>query len=228
MIHHSRFGWVLFLGSLLTACSSAPKVSSRTVSESEAKIWFQKYCSKGIRDFTGDLVVKSNTAQFKGQFPAGIHVDQKGDFKLEVTNILGGTILLISSHDRAMNIEVPSKPHLNQIGTTHYLGLDVPVLTELLLGDLPCPIESERVGVRVQGNQMILMTTLWKWSFEKSDEVSGGVPIRVLLTPVNEKSASASQIELKVEDWDRHANYAHKVSVTSPEGELKWTWRSRD
>lgn len=224
MKFYFALGFVLF-STFLSSCSSTPKVSAERVSEAQAKSWFQKYCSKGPRELTGDLVVKSNTREFKGQFPAGIHIDPTGSFKLEVTTILGGTVLRLSSDGSSMSIESPSRPKLNQIRATQYLGLDVPVLTELLLGDLPCPSVKDQLSIKVQGNQMLIQTPLWKWIFEKSDEASGAVPVRVLLSRSDQKGTSI-EIELKIENWELAQNYAKKVSVKAPEGTLSWTWRS--
>ena len=202
------------------ACSSTPKVSTASVSEAEAKAWFQQYCSKGMRDLGGNLVIKANTKEFKGQFPASVHIEKSGAFQLEVTNIIGGTLLRLTSDSKNLEILVPSKPEYNQKGVTHYLGIELPILTALLLGDIPCPKGNGQ-------NRMIFQTATWKWSFQKSDLVSGGIPVEITLT-AKDKSGLPIQIELKVDEWNSSQNFAKKVTVTSPEGELKWTWRSRN
>ena len=212
----------VLLGMILSACSSTPKTSTETLTNSQAKAWFQQYCSKGPRAINGDLVVKSNTKEFKGQFPAGIHVEPDGSFKMEVTNIIVGTQLLISGHGGTMDIQVPPKPQYSRSGVTNYMGIPIPVLAQLLLGDLPCPPENERTKVEAQGSRMVIQTQSWKWSFEKAEAGAGGVPVRLFLTN-NQK-----QIDLTIEDWDTDKNFADKVSVKSPEGESKWTWRSRN
>ena len=214
--------------SFLSSCASVPRVSTSTVSEKEATAWFQKYCSKGVRELSGELVMKSNTPEFKGQYPASLHFDKNGNFTMEVNNIIGGTLLRLTSDGKAIEISVPPKPKYNRKGVTHYLGLDLPILSQLLLGDLPCPDERTKGGVKVQGNQMLIQTSNWTWSFEKADEVSKGVPVRVVLTPAGVVADPKLKVELKIEDWDQDQNYAKKVIVQSPEGELKWTWRSRN
>jgi hypothetical protein len=211
---------------LFAACSSPPKASVVAVSETQAKAWFAQYCSKGLRNQNGDMVLKANTQEFKGQYPANLRFEATGGFVLEVTSILGGTLLRLTSDGREMEAVVPPKPRFNRQHISHYLGLDLPVLSELLLGDLPCPETWKTGGVRVDGNHMQIVTSQWKWNFEKSDEASGGVPLRVVLEP----SGSADpklKIELLIEEWDRDARFAKKVSVKSPEGELRWTWRNR-
>ena len=225
---NSKISRGVLLGLFLTACSSAPKTNTAVVSDSDAKAWLAQYCSKGPRNLNGDLVVKSNTKEFKGQFPAGIHVEPNGSFKMEVTNIIGGTQLQISGHDGVMDITVPPKPQYSRKGVKNYLGIPVPVLTQLLLGDLPCPPVNERVNIHAQGSQMVMQTPSWKWTFEKAEAKSGAVPVRVVLNELGKSPDKAKQIELLIEDWDQDQNYAKKVSVKSPEGESKWTWRSRN
>jgi hypothetical protein len=36
------------------------------------------------------------------------------------------------------------------------------------------------------------------------------------------------RIELRIESWDRKKGFARKVKIHAPEGDLKWTWRSRE
>jgi hypothetical protein len=213
--------------SFFIACSSSPKVSESAGTESQARRWLKKYCSKGSRELGGNLVVKSNTREFKGQFPASVLVKKNGEFQLEVTNIIGGTLLRLTSNGMTLQILSPSRPQFNQSVASQYLGLEIPILTELLLGDLPCPNEGLLSSVRVEGSLMVVQTPTWRWSFEKSDGASGEVPFRILLS-AQTQSGAPLKVELRVEEWDLDQSFAKKVSVLSPEGELKWVWRSRN
>jgi hypothetical protein len=201
------------------------------VSEAQAKTWFAQYCSRGPRKQDGEIVLRASTKEFKGQYPADIRFEQNGGFTLEVTNILGSTMLRITSDGKEMETLVPPKPQYNRQHIAHYLGLDLPILTELLLGDLPCPTAWKAGGVKVEGNRMQIVTSNWIWNFLKSDEESKGIPISIHLDPVQKSSPNPSLnqgIDLQIEDWDSELRYAKKVSVKSPEGELKWTWRNRN
>ena len=71
----------------IASCTSSPKASQVKVTENQAKNWFEQYCSKGLRNENGDMVVHSNTKEFKGQYPANLRFDASGGFTLEVTNI---------------------------------------------------------------------------------------------------------------------------------------------
>ncbi|MBS1960377.1 MAG: hypothetical protein JST80_12945 [Bdellovibrionales bacterium] len=216
----------LTLLSLLAACSTAPKVSEDKVGQSEADTWFNKYCSNsGLVGVMGELVIKSDTKEFKGQFPASVAFKKDGTFNLEITNIVGGTVAQLSGDSRAMQITVPSKKQYNRSGVTHYLGLEMAVLVPLLRGELPCPTEARTKGVRVQaeGNAMRVRTTNWDWYFYRSLKDQGEVPARVVLKSPNGKQT----IEMDVENWNDEEKYLKKGHVHSPEGDLKWTWRDR-
>ena len=202
---------------VFSACSSPPKVSETALSDRDAKEWLHRYCSRGTRDLSGDLVMKANTKEFKGQYPASLRFEKSGQFTLETTNILGGTILRMTSDGKTIQILVPSKPQYNRSGIASYLGLDLSILSQLLLGDLPCPKER---------NQMKVETEKWVWTFEKAVRESQGVPVKVTLLPRGIVDPKL-QIELLIEEWDQEQNFAKKVTVKGPEGELKWTWRSR-
>ena len=218
---------VLVLTIALAACSSAPPISQTTVSDRDARAWFGQYCSKGLHSLSGELVIKSSTREFQGQFPASIRFEQSGSFVLEVTSLIGGTLMRLSSDGSSMQTEVPSKPRYSRKGITHYLGLDLPILTELLLGDLPCPKEAKQSAVRAEGNRMVMLTPSWRWNFEKAEAAAGGVPVRITLLPIG-ISDPKLKIELFIDEWDQEHNFAKKVTVKSPEGELHWTWRKRE
>ena len=172
--------------------------------------------------------MRSNTREFKGQYPASLHFEKNGTFLMEVTNILGGTMMRMSGNPSGIEVLVPSKPRYNRKGITTYLGLELPVLAQLLHGDLPCPRGSPKV--QVEGSTMVLQTPNWKWIFERATDEEGLIPVKVRLVPsvANPKIAAEQTILLTIEDWDRDEAFAKKVVVKSFDGELKWTWRSRE
>jgi hypothetical protein len=172
--------------------------------------------------------MKANTLEFKGQYPASIHFEKTGDFGLEVTNIIGGTLVRLKGDQKALSIEVPTKPKFNRKDVTHYLGLEMGILAQLLYGDLPCPLPEKRKELSVQGPSMVIETEQWRWVYDHASAEQNEVPVRLRLFPTGADSTGKVQIEMNIESWDYPESYARKVSVKSPEGELKWTWRSRE
>ncbi len=170
--------------------------------------------------------MKSKTPEFKGQYPASIHFEKNGNFVMEVTSIVSSTMMRMSgSSAQGIEIFVPSKSQYNRKGVRSYLGLEYPVLTQLLQGDLPCPEAGGKRKVTVDQNAIISLSTEWKWVFERSDVAHGSVPVVIHLSPV--AGSETALIEMKIEEWDQAEHYAKKVNITTPQGELKWTWRSR-
>jgi hypothetical protein len=218
----SVFGVVLFL----TACSSTPKSSQEKISQEEATAFLKKYCSiysaKSSLDqeLTGDIVVRSSTKEFKGQYPASVHFSKDKSFTMEVTNLIGGTIAILKGEPSSIEVFSSGRPQYNRKGIKQYMGLSIPLFAKLLHGDLPCPDSSE---VKVSGNEILITDAGMEWRIEKSDRDSGAVPVRVR---VLEKGKT--KIELLVEKWNIEQSYAEKVKVHTSEGDLKWTWRSRE
>jgi|GEM_PF-2220931 len=230
MLEGMRPFLVLTICLWMSACTSTPSIDPSAISTHDAEQWLSTYCSKfdvrkaSGRELSGDLVMRSNTREFRGQYPAGLHFDRNGNFTMEVTNIIGGTMMRMTGDSRSIAIQVPSKPQYNRKNVTRYLGLEWPILAQLLHGDLPCPTGTPKV--QVEGSTIVLQTPTWKWIFERATPEEGSVPVEVRL--VTARSTSNQTILLTIEDWDRDQTFAKKVIVKSPDGELKWTWRSRE
>jgi hypothetical protein len=207
------------------ACAGTPEVSLQRVSEEQARVWLDRHCSLPGSTLAGELVLKSDSADFKGQFPAQVRFDRQGAFVLEVTHLLGGTLARLSSDSKTFNLEFPSKPARNRSGLTHYLGLEVPILSQLLHGDLPCPAEARKGRFRVSDHVIVVESGEWVWTFMKS-EPPGEVPVRVVLAP-RVQVPGAGKVELEIVSWNREERFAEKVVLRGPEGLLKWIWKNR-
>ncbi len=210
---------------LIGACAGTPKVSLDRVSEEQAKIWLDRNCSVSRKALTGELVLKSDSADFRGQFPAQVRFERDGAFILEVTHLLGGTLMRLSSDSKTFSLEFPSKPDRNRSGMTHYLGLEVPILSQLLQGDLPCPPEVRKGRVRVLGHVIEVDSGEWTWTFMKA-EPPGEVPVRVVLAP-RIQTPGAGKVEFEIVSWNSEERFAEKVVLRAPEGMLKWIWKNR-
>jgi hypothetical protein len=214
------------LSFLLYSCSTMPKASHETFSTDEARNFLQTYCSsigdseKKMQEMNGEILVRSSTREFKGQYPASIHFSKEGSFSLEVTNVIGGTIAMLKGGYDSVDVISSSKPQYNQKSVKQYMGLPVKLLAQLLHGDLPCPSIS---NLRTEGEKIVISDGRLEWQVERSDRDSGAVPYRARIY-----EGSKLKIDLIIERWNAKEAYAEKVRVTTPEGDLKWTWRSRN
>jgi hypothetical protein len=216
---------VILLVLFLTSCSTAPKRDEGAVSPEEARAWLGRYCSKGPRALNGSLIFKAKTKEFKGQHPGSLRFEPGGGFTLEVTHILGGTLMRLTSDGRTYSLEIPTKPRFNRKDEARYLGIELPILRGLLLGDLPCPYPGLNAEpAEVSGSTIRLKVGPWIWVFSRAMVAEEKLPFEVELLPAE---GGPAVFVLSIEEWDQQANYAKKVKLTTPEGELKWVWRNR-
>ncbi len=207
-----------FVGS----CSTAPKLAQDTLTAQTAEKWLNQYCSPEIHEsaIAGQMIVRADTQEFKGQFPASVALDKSGQFVLEVTNILGGTVGQISGNSDGLSVQSTSKPKYNRTGIQFYMGIPAQVLVQLIRGELPCPSPGNWRKVTAQGAIVSLDTGVQSWTFERVQSEGRNVPGKVSIDP--------QKIQLTVEEWDLNQNYAKKVRVVTEAGTLRWTWKSRD
>lgn len=195
------------------------------ISQTEAEAFLQKYCSvigkKASLDqeLFGDILVRSSTKEFKGQYPASIHFSKDKSFSLEVTNLIGGTVAILKGDLNSVEVFSPSRPKYNRKDIKQYMGLPIPLFAKLLHGDLPCP---EQGAVEAKGSEIVVRDQGLSWRFERSDLDSGSVPTRVLIFEQDK-----IKVEMLIESWSSN-HYAEKVKIRTSEGDLKWSWRSRD
>ena len=216
--------WILFLSAFLSSCSTTPESSRERISSAEARAYLAKNCSKGgdthsLASVRGEILVRSSTREFKGQYPASVMVSEKGTLTLEVTNLIGGTVATLKGDSESLEVVSAIKPQYNRKNIREYMGLPVRLLIQLLRGDLPCPALA---SVETDGSIMVIREGSRIWKIEKSDVQSGEVPLRVVIA----KDATI-EVDLLIERWNQKEAYAEKVRVKTPEGELKWNWRSR-
>lgn len=214
-----------FLGLFLISCSTAPHASKEKMTDIEAKGFLAKRCSivgiskSNLRELKGEILVRSSTREFKGQYPASIHFLKDGSFVLEVTNLIGGTVAMLKGNSSSIDVMSPPQPQFNRKGIQSYMGLPVKLLLQLLHGDLPCP---DLKNITADGTRILMKDGKFNWEFERADEPSGLVPYRVKISDLDQ-----AQVDLLIEKWNEPEGYAEKVKVSTPEGVLKWTWRSR-
>ena len=217
---------ILLLSVLATACSTMPKSSLEKISQKEAESFLSEYCSKYSlkadldQDLFGEILVRSSTKEFKGQYPASIHFSKDKSFTLEVTNLIGGTVAMLKGDPGSVEVFSPSRPQYNRKGIKQYMGLSIPLFAKLLHGDLPCP---DSKVVNVEGYEIIIKDSGLEWRIERSDSSSGSVPVKTRIL-----EQGKLKVEMLIEGWNSKEHFAEKVKVHTSEGDLKWSWRSRE
>jgi hypothetical protein len=167
----------------------------------------------------GEVVMRSSTRDFKGQYPASIHISKSRELTLEITNLIGGTMGIIRGGEAELEVISPGKPELNRKGIRGYLGIPAALFLQLIHGDLPCPSSRE---IAIDGSEIVLRIAGQEWRYQRSDQETDSVPVRLRIL-----ESKKTKVDLQIENWNRDENYADKVRVQTAEGFLKWTWRSR-
>jgi len=220
----SRIFQVLVLVWAAASCSTTPESNREQISTADARAFLAQYCSKVggaslVTPIRGELLVRSSTREFKGQYPASVQISKNGELVLEVTNLIGGTVAMLKGDLNSLEVVSRLKPQFNRKNIRHYMGLSVPLLVQLLHGDLPCPSST---AIEADGTSIVLKDQSLIWKIERSDAKSGAVPLRLVIL-----DGATVQVDMTIERWNSDQSYAEKVKVTTPEGDLKWTWRSR-
>jgi hypothetical protein len=212
--------FAIAISAVLCACSTTPIVSRDSLTVSQAKEFLAVHCSTKLKSIRGELLVRSSTREFKGQYPASILFNEDESFVLEVTHLLGGTVAMLKGNGQSVAVVSTVKPKYNQKGIRQYMGLPVRLLAQLLHGDLPCP---DTTNVQVDGSKILIQDGRLQWQMELAAQETGKVPYRIRIW-----EGPDLKIEMLIEHWNQEKAYAEKVKVVTPEGDLKWTWRSRN
>lgn len=151
--------------------------------------------------------------------PGSVRVESNGDFVLEVTQLLGGTVARISSFDQKIQLEIPGKPKLNRSGLDQYLGVPIAILSQMVRGDLPCPPQSEWGRAETQGSELNVPLRHQSWRYSRAGPEMNLLPVQIRIEP--------EKIDFTIEEWEQEKGFARKVKLVSPQGSLRWSWRSR-
>jgi hypothetical protein len=141
-------GWFLVASSVLAGCAHAPVKEVQY--EKSPSFYFESICGigEGIKKATGSVWLKATSPDASGQFPADIVVnaggiDQPGNLRLEAHNLLGATVGVITAEGNVFKVEMPGHPEKTQKGTGSWGGIPLEWASDLFLGKVPCPPQSD-------------------------------------------------------------------------------------
>jgi hypothetical protein len=95
---------------------------------------------KNIQSVNGHLWIKADSKEVSGQFPADIQATSTQQLKMVVTNLLGGTLGVISiSGNHYEIIEGSGLKGKKAEGSGSWGGIPLRWASDLFLGKIPCP-----------------------------------------------------------------------------------------
>jgi hypothetical protein len=194
---------------------------------------FHQTCEigKGTKQVEGTVWIKALSKDVHGQFNASVLAIAPEEMKLEITNFLGGTVALISVREGHYEItKGPSEP-LNASGYDSWGGIPLRWATDLFLGKIPCPVNSDRlILVKEEANQLTieapsdpLGAQTFNFKYRKSEE---GLPWPESLQWVRSSEPKA-KIEFKFDKPEQGTLSPLQWEASSREGVIKMRWRDR-
>ncbi len=216
------------------SCASTLRERKVQLSEKEIRRWFEQNCHAFLgKEVVGEWVVKSQTEQFKGQYPASIRieknpVERKSLVVLEITHLLGGTVARLQGNaETGFSLKVPSKPKLSKQGLKSYLGLNPDEFIQALKGGVPCPGQSiQNWKLKWNQSEAQIESQPWNWTFEFVENQGEIVPKKIQL--YSGTQARSSSIQMTILEWDSSKKWIKKAELRSGNEWMRWTWRSRE
>jgi hypothetical protein len=131
---------------VLTSCAHVPAHEKE-----DAQAMLARTCSVGsdVSSAHGAVWIRARSKEESGQFPAQVRATAPSSLRLEVTNLVGGLEAVISVQDGRYTIEVPGKKSRAESGTGSWGGIPLRWATDLFLGRIPCPTQTELKSARV-------------------------------------------------------------------------------
>jgi hypothetical protein len=216
---------------LVSGCATAPTEREA----SDPKLLFTQACAPGTgaQLVKGSIWMKAISKDASGQFPATVTAKAPDTLLLEVTNLLGSTQAIITVEGRKYTVTVPDKAgnRTRREGAGSWGGIPLNWASDLFLGRIPCPTETQIAGARLSVNEeRQLIVDIERGEREKFvysfRQWAGKAWPERLHWEKHGKIASA--VEFKFDDPEDRSASPRKWEAKSALGEVKVRWRDRE
>ncbi len=216
----------------LVSCATVPTLKK---GEHTAAELFEYACTpgKGIHTAGGRIAAKVSSSDFSGQFLAQVLADSDGHLKLDVTNPLGGTQVLIQVNQGNYEIiNYADRDQKPQIGKDYWGGIPLKWASSLFLGRIPCPPSDSSLRLHLGAEGELIAT----WSdFNGSDRQrfvyrfrqSNQTPWPSSLSWTRD-AKNSSQVDFEFESPEETTRSPEKWEARSSQGQVKVKWRTRE
>jgi hypothetical protein len=214
------------------SCATLPTLKK---SEHTAAELFEYACApgKGVRTAGGRIAAKVSSSEFSGQFLAHVLADSDGHLKLDVTNPLGGTQVLIQVNQGNYKIiNYADRDQKPQNGKDYWGGIPLKWASSLFLGRIPCPPSDASLRLEL-GTEGELIAT-WSdsngsdhqrfvYRFKRSNQAPW--PSSLSWT---RDAKDSSQVDFEFESPEETTRSPEKWEARSSQGQVKVKWRTRE
>jgi hypothetical protein len=147
-----KIGFAVLGALLIGACAHRPVLKS----DAESLQTLKKICTATApaAGVDGEVWMKVQSAELKGQFPAMFRARRNGRTDLEITNLIGGVEARVRVEKGALWVQEKGKGDYQLRAREAWAGFPVKWFEALLLGDLPCPdFEMGDLSVQALGEE---------------------------------------------------------------------------
>lgn len=196
---------------------------------------YQDVCTIGnkLQSAQGSVLIKTNSKEVTGQFPATVSAQTPQQLRLEVTNFLGGTeaiINVLGDHYEVVGKKGGASQRETGYGT--WGGIPLRWASDLFLGKIPCPsmTKTSQLSLNGEGQLVIVIpgSTVMetqKYIYSLKDESGRLWPTALrwekMTTPV-------LFVEFKFDDPEKETGSPQRWEANSSRGTVKVKWRDRE
>jgi hypothetical protein len=226
-----QLGFVLLALGLISfsGCATHPEVK---VKESpEALLGYACRPGMTVESIQGNAMMKANSKDGSGQFPASIKAQAPDQLRLEATNLLGSTQAVITVQGRNYQIEVPSPQGMKkrEQGKDSWGGIPLRWAPDLFLGRIPCAEADAEIKALDNGDLQVLVKggsfkdpETFTYHFREWEGHPWPESLRW-----ERKGTFATSVDFKFDHPDEKTSSPLKWEAKSPQGEVKVIWKDR-
>jgi hypothetical protein len=196
---------------------------------------YQEICSIGdtLQSAQGSVLIKTNSKEVTGQFPATVSIQNPQQLRLEVTNFLGGTEAIINVlGDRYEVLGQRGGATQRETGYGTWGGIPLRWASDLFLGKIPCPVitQTSQLKTNEKGELEVVIPgspvmEAQKFTYRLEEKAGRFWPTVLrwerMTTPI-------LSVDFKFDDPEKQTRSPQRWEANSSRGTVKVRWRDRE
>jgi hypothetical protein len=184
-----------------------------------------------VQSVQGNTMMKVNSKDGSGQFPASVKAQAPDQLRMEATNLIGATQAVITVQGRDYQVQVPTSSGLQkrEQGRDSWGGIPLRWAAALFLGRIPCAEAGSPSDILPNGDLRVQVVgdsfkdpETFTYHFRDWD----GHPWPESLH-WERKGTLATQVDFKFDHPDGKTGSPLKWEAKSQQGEVKVIWKDR-
>jgi hypothetical protein len=210
----------LFVSLFVIGCSTVPKLKDPI----EQSIILNEICKRGdpYESVHGSVWIKIKDSNHQGQFPAQVRLTKEEGLILEIQNLLGAKIALITVRPGQYSVDSYSKRLKSFSGGSHYFGIPNDWIVHLFRGKIPCPKNPISLQQPKAGVLEVLDESGWRFEYQMTQTGSFLWVDRELVF-----SPDGVRYEFLYSDPEYLNSNPRSWEIRTERGEMSLRWRDR-